>query len=85
MLPARHDDDEDDGYVYIHQVIPKTPKMVFDASLLNTQHFKVRIKDKEKRPSLNLEIVAIEKEAFGSPSITVGQLTYTYIKDCISF
>ena len=28
------------------RVIPKTQKMVFDASLLNTQHFKVRIKGK---------------------------------------
>ena len=28
------------------QVIPKTLKMVLDASLLNTQHYKVRIKGK---------------------------------------
>ena len=28
------------------QVIPKTQKMVLDASLLNTQHYKVRIKVK---------------------------------------
>ena len=28
------------------RVIPKTKKIVFDASLLNTQHYKVRIKDK---------------------------------------
>ena len=28
------------------QVIPKTQKMVLDAILLNTQHYKVRIKDK---------------------------------------
>ena len=28
------------------RVIPKTQKMVFDASLLNTQHDKVRIKGK---------------------------------------
>ena len=27
-------------------VIPKTLKMVLDTSLLNTQHYKVRIKDK---------------------------------------
>ena len=27
-------------------VIPKTQKMVFDTSLLNTQHYKVRIKGK---------------------------------------
>ena len=28
------------------RVIPKTPKMVLDASLLNTQHYKVWIKGK---------------------------------------
>ena len=28
------------------QVIPKTLKMVLDTSLLNTQHYKVRIKGK---------------------------------------
>ncbi len=28
------------------RVIPKTQKMVLDASLLNTQHYKVRIKSK---------------------------------------
>ena len=28
------------------QAIPKTQKMVFDASLLNTQHYKVLIKGK---------------------------------------
>ena len=28
------------------QVIPKTQKMVVDATLLNTQHYKVRIKGK---------------------------------------
>ena len=28
------------------RVIPKTQKMVFDASLINTQYYKVRIKGK---------------------------------------
>ena len=28
------------------RVIPKTQKMVFDTALLNTQHYKVRIKGK---------------------------------------
>ena len=28
------------------QLIPKTQKMVFDAALLNTQHYKIRIKGK---------------------------------------
>ena len=31
------------------QVIPKTQKMVLDAALLNTQHYKVQIKGKEER------------------------------------
>ena len=30
-------------------VIPKTQKMVLDASLLNTQHYKVRIKGKVEK------------------------------------
>ena len=33
------------------QVIPKTQKMVFDAALLNTQHYKVRIKGKVEQSS----------------------------------
>ena len=36
---------EDQGSIP-DQVIPKTQKMVLDAALLNTQHYKVRIKDK---------------------------------------
>ena len=28
------------------RIIPKTQKMVLDATLLNTQHYKVKIKDK---------------------------------------
>ena len=35
----------DEGLVPAH-VIPKTLKMVLDTSLLNTQHYKVRIKGK---------------------------------------
>ena len=31
------------------RVIPKTQKMVLDASLLNTQHYKVRVKGKVKQ------------------------------------
>ena len=45
-----------------------------DASLLNTQHYKVRIKCK----GANLGIVTIEKGVFESPSTTVGQPTYLY-------
>ena len=31
------------------RVIPKTQKMILDVSLLNTQHYKVRIKGKEEQ------------------------------------
>ena len=62
------------------RVIPKTQKMVFDATLLNTQHYKVRIQDKVEQsrewsnalPQL-LDVGAIEKRAFGSSSSMVGQ------------
>ena len=47
------------------QVIPNTQKMLLDATLLNTQHYKVRIKGK---------LVAIEKGAFGSPLTIVAKL-----------
>ena len=33
------------------RVIPKTQKMVFDAALLNTQHYNVRIKSKGEQSS----------------------------------
>ena len=51
-------------------VIPKTLKMVLDASLLNAQQYKVRIKGKVEQSRewssalLHLDIVAIEKGAF---------------------
>ena len=53
------------------RVILKTQKLVLDTSLLNAQHYKVRfqeksgaIQGKEKRTSLHLGVVVIEKEAF---------------------
>ena len=54
--------------------------MVLDASLLNTQDYKVRIKVKGCNPGKGVVIlwyrgvVAIEKGAFGLPK--VGQLKY---------
>ena len=65
------------------RVIPKTfKKMVLDASLLNTQHYKVRIKGKVEKSwerssvlPLHLGVVAIEKGAFGSPSTMVANFT----------
>ena len=69
------------------RVIPKTQKMVLDASLLNTQHYKVRIKgkveqswEKKLRPPLHLDVVAIEKGTFGSPSTNVTNFTYLEFK-----
>ena len=61
------------------QVIPKTQKMVLDASLLNTQHCKVCIKGGVKQsrekssvpPHTHLSVIAIEKGVFGSSSPTV--------------
>ena len=32
------------------RVLPKTPEIVLDASLLNTQQYKVRIKSKMEQP-----------------------------------
>ena len=68
------------------RVIPKTQKMVLDATLHNTQHYKVRIKGKveqsRERSSalpLYLRVVAIEMGAFGSPSTTIANFTYLYI------
>ena len=64
------------------RVIPKTQKMIVDATLFNTQHYKVRIKGKWSNPGngvappLHLGVVAIAKGTFRSSSITVGQLIY---------
>ena len=50
--------------------------MVLDTSLLNTQHYKVHIKDKVEqsieRSSALSGVVAIENGAFGSPSTPVA-------------
>ena len=61
--------------------IPKTQKIVLDASLLNNQHYKVWIKGKveqsrERGSALpyTLSAVAIEKEAVGSPSTQVANI-----------
>ena len=63
------------------RVILKTLKMVLDTSLLNTQQYKVHIKDKveqsrERNRALLLHrgVVAIDKGAFWSPSTTVANL-----------
>ena len=56
--------------------------MVLDATLYNTKHYKVRIKGKVEQSRewnrvLAYGVVAIEKEAFGSPSIEVANFTTT--------
>ena len=72
------------------RVIPKTQKMVLDASLLNTQHYKVRIKGKVEQsregvaPPLHLGVVAIEKGAFGLPSTMVANFTISSFR-CLFF
>ena len=65
------------------RIILKTQKMVLDSALLNTQHFKVRIKGKMEQPwkfsstlPLHPRVVAPEKRAVGSPSTKVTDFTY---------
>ena len=60
--------------------------MVLDSALLNTQHYKVRIKGKveqsRERSSalpLDLDVVAIEKGAFGSLWTKVTNFTFIII------
>ena len=55
-------------------LIPKTQKIVLDAALLSTQHYKVRIKSKVEESlewscalPYNLGVVAIEKGVSGHP------------------
>ena len=56
--------------------------MVLDASLFNTQNYKVRIRvkwrnpEKGVEPPLHLGVVVIEKGTFGLPSTTVANLTF---------
>ena len=55
----------------------KTQKMVLDAALLNTLHYKVRIKGKveqSRERSSALPYIAIEKGVFGSLSTNVANL-----------
>ena len=64
--------------------------MLLDASLLNTQHYKVRIKGKwiipgkVKHPPLHLGAVDIEKGAFSLPSTMVSQLNLEDLWICLN-
>ena len=60
-------------------IIPKTQKIVPNASFLNTKHYKVRIKGKWNNLGKELApspTVAIENGAFVWLSNTVSQITY---------
>ena len=51
-------------------VIPKNQEMVLNAALLNTRHYKVRIKGKmEPYLPLKIGVVAIEEGALGHPRL----------------
>ena len=64
--------------------------MILDATLLNTQHYKVRIKDKVEQsrewsstPPLHLGVVAIKKEPSGHPQLrSPTLLTYRSVENC---
>ena len=58
------------------RVIPKTKKMVLNASLLNTQDV-CRVNG--AIPYTSAYLLATEKGAFGSPSTMVGQQLTLYI------
>ena len=59
--------------VSIHsRVIPKTQKMVLDALLLNTQHYKVRIKGKVGNPGKEVVPFSTPKcSSYGKGSLRV--------------
>ena len=64
------------------RVISKANKLVLDAALLNSQHYKVRIKGKmeqSKEWSSALPYTFFEKGAFESPTTKVANFTYLYI------
>ena len=69
------------------RLIPKTQKIVLDASLLNTQHYKIHINGKVEQsrekssaapppPPVHLGVVAIEKKAFRSPSSIIANFYF---------
>ena len=70
------------------RVIPKTHERVLEATLLNSQNYKVRFKGKWSNTGKRiffLGVVAIGKGAFGLPLTTVGQLIYICIYSRIYF
>ena len=61
------------------RVIPKTRKIVLDATLLNTQHYKVWIKDMWSNTGKVIRTLGVEAIAKGSPSTIVDRLTIYYV------
>ena len=53
-------------------------KMVLDASLLDTQHYKVRMQSMEWRPPLHFGVASKENGVFGLLSTTVGHFMLIY-------
>ena len=53
------------------RVIPKTQKMVLDASLLNTQHYKVRIKGKVEQSRERSSALGVVSYRKGSLRVTL--------------
>ena len=59
-------------------VIPKTQKMVLDAALLNTQHYKVRIEDKVEQCREGVTLSPkplLKREPLGYPRTKVADCT----------
>ena len=70
--------------------------MVLDAALVNTQHYKVRIKDKVEQVVVvvveessartqHLSVVVIERGGFGSPSTKVSNLYQIFLSNTNNF
>ena len=62
--------------------------MVLDASLVNTHHYKVRIKgekEQSRERSCAFGVVTIEEEAFGLPSAMATNFTFKPQNVCIYF
>ena len=62
----------------------ETQEMVLDASLINTQHYKVRIKGKEQTTKRSnalpyLLVLLPYKKALGRPRLLSAQYIYIYI------
>ena len=58
--------------------------MVLDAALLNTQHYRVRIKGKVEQSRERSSVIAIEKGVFRSPVTNVANFTIKTYDSCQS-